>query len=269
MGKIKVQRVNSANSMQIAVGNSDYAVTVTNNRAEYFSEQAKKYRDEAKISRDEAKYYAEQNSNVTYEYIENLKNNLVQQINTKQIQGNYALSSEIPTKVSELENDLSFVNNEDLTQELQQVASAKANVDLSNISESVDVLDGQWVMKYQNLIQTNAVGSYSYNLGHTGENALNYLPNDTFSYEVMVKLQINSNTNCRLTAGTKPNPLTENIYYSFNVTARTASTCTLAETVAIIPVDSAKMLYSQIDMGAAAKSTNLVLVGYRRIGTNQ
>ncbi len=107
--KIKVQNARLGADLQISVPNSDYAVSVTNNRAQYYSEQAKRYRDEAKTSRDEAKYYAEQNSNVTYEYIETVKNSLEQQINTKQIQGNYALASDIPQKVSELENDSNYV----------------------------------------------------------------------------------------------------------------------------------------------------------------
>lgn len=132
MGKIKVQSVNSTNSMQISVGSSDYAVSVTNNRAQYYSEQAKKYRDEAKISRDEAKYYAEQNSNVTFEYIEGVKSSLVEQINTKQIQGDYALSSDIPTKVSELENDSGFVT--DL--KFEAIAEIAADKNLSNITDA-------------------------------------------------------------------------------------------------------------------------------------
>lgn len=133
MGKIKVQSVNSTNSMQISVGSSDYAVSVTNNRAQYYSEQAKKYRDEAKTSRDEAKYYAEQNSNVTFEYIEGVKNSLVERINTKQIQGDYALSSDIPTKVSELENDSEFATVAELN---QSIAENTIDKSLSDITEA-------------------------------------------------------------------------------------------------------------------------------------
>ena len=54
--KIKVQNARLGADLQISVPNSDYAVSVTNNRAQYYSEQAKRYRDEAKTSRDEAKY---------------------------------------------------------------------------------------------------------------------------------------------------------------------------------------------------------------------
>ena len=132
MGKIKVQSASLTNTMQISIGNSEYAVSVTNNRAQYYSEQAKKYRDEAKTSRDEAKYYAEQNSNVTLEYIEGIKNSLVQQINTKQIQGDYALSSDIPLKISSLENDSKFVTIAELN---QSIAGNTTDKDLSGITD--------------------------------------------------------------------------------------------------------------------------------------
>lgn len=137
MGKIKVQSVNSTNTMQVSVGNSDYAVSVTNNRAQYYSEQAKKYRDEAKISRDEAKYYAEQNSNVTFEYIEGVKNSLVEQINTKQIQGDYALSSDVPTKVSELENDSGFATVVELNQSITENTIDKSLSDITEAGKEV------------------------------------------------------------------------------------------------------------------------------------
>lgn len=111
---IKVYTSYSGAELNISAPSTKQVISATNNRAQYFAEQAKKYRDEAKLHRDNAKYYAEQNSDVTFEYINNVKAVLEDKIAEKQDSGNYALREELPVNVSELINDAEYVNQTEL-----------------------------------------------------------------------------------------------------------------------------------------------------------
>lgn len=115
---IKVSPVTSSGGIYINPANSIQTMQITNNQARYYSELAKKYKDEAQLMRDMTKYYAEQNSNVTFEYIEIIKNELNDKISLKQDSGDYALKIELPEKVSELENDVPYVNQNDFENEI-------------------------------------------------------------------------------------------------------------------------------------------------------
>ena len=110
---IKVYTTSNGAELNISAPSTKQLISATNNRAQYFAEQAQKFRDEAKIHRDNAKFYAEQNSNVTFEQINNLKNALEEKIATKQDVGNYALKEELPINVSELQNDANYVVKSD------------------------------------------------------------------------------------------------------------------------------------------------------------
>ncbi|MBQ7764997.1 hypothetical protein IJ384_06510, partial [bacterium] len=107
---IKVHAKSNGAELNISAPSIKQAISATNNRAQYFAEQAKKYSDEAKSYRDNAKYYAEQNSDVSFEYIDNVKAGLEFQISQKQNKGDYALKNELPKKLSELDNDTEYVN---------------------------------------------------------------------------------------------------------------------------------------------------------------
>lgn len=109
MNTIKVYTSSSGAELNISAPSTKQVISATNNRAQYYAEQAKKYRDEAKLHRDNAKYYAEQNSDVTFEYMDNVRTILEEKISNKQDSGDYALKNEIPIKVSELENDAEYV----------------------------------------------------------------------------------------------------------------------------------------------------------------
>lgn len=79
--------INSAinnNRLYISAKEQIQTINLTNNRAQYFANQSKKYCDEAKTYRDNAKYYAEQNSDVTAEYVNDIKSELEQKISQKQ-----------------------------------------------------------------------------------------------------------------------------------------------------------------------------------------
>ncbi len=110
--EIKVYTTSNGAELNISAPSTKQVISATNNRAQYYAEQAKKYRDEAKLHKENAQYYAEQNSDVTFEYINNIKGSLENKINEKQDVGNYALKEELPTLVSELENDANYVNDE-------------------------------------------------------------------------------------------------------------------------------------------------------------
>lgn len=133
-------------------------IHVTNNRAKYYSDLALKYKNETKELRDSAKYYAEQNADVSMSYINTLEATLRRDIALKQDSGDYALTSEIPQKVSDLTNDSQFVTSTELSTAVSncqiQVESSittlsqnttsslnnKANKDLDNITNSAERL---------------------------------------------------------------------------------------------------------------------------------
>ena len=148
----KVYTGSLGGELRVSMSDSSKIITATNNRAQYYAEQSKKYSELAKQYKDDALFYLNQNSDVTYDYIENIKNDLVYQINTKQEIGNYALKTEIPVNVSELANDSKYVNETALsdvinshnelsetvadelafTEQLAKDVSAKVNLDGSN-----------------------------------------------------------------------------------------------------------------------------------------
>ncbi len=106
----KIFTGSTGGELRISLKDTRQTINATNNRAQYYAELAEKYKNEAKEHRDNAQYYAEQNSDVTFEYIDSVKESLEGQIATKQDNGDYALKSELPTKVSELDNDLEYTS---------------------------------------------------------------------------------------------------------------------------------------------------------------
>ena len=106
----KIFTGSTGGELRISLKDTRQTINATNNRAQYYAELAEKYKNEAKEHRDNAQYYAEQNSDVTFEYIDSVKESLEGQIATKQDNGDYALRSELPTKVSELDNDLEYTS---------------------------------------------------------------------------------------------------------------------------------------------------------------
>lgn len=111
---VKVYTTSSGAELNISAPSTKQVITATNNKAQLFAEQAKKYRDEAKMHRDNAKYYAEQNSDVTLEYIDSVQATLEDKLTKMQPAGNYALREELPINVSELKNDAEYVSKVEL-----------------------------------------------------------------------------------------------------------------------------------------------------------
>ena len=109
---ISVNQDSGNNQVSVSgISDTRLAIDVANNRSRYYAELAESYKNEAKTYRDSAQMYAEQNSNVTMAYLDDLETTLRGLINNKQDAGNYALSSAIPTKVSDLQNDSNFLTS--------------------------------------------------------------------------------------------------------------------------------------------------------------
>ena len=119
----RVYTGSAGGELYISTTSSKQTILASNNRAQYYADQAKEYRDEAKQHRDNAKFYAEQNSDVTVESINNMKAELLREIDTKQDSGDYALKDEIPVNLSELNNDTMFAT----TSELQALLPTQEN----------------------------------------------------------------------------------------------------------------------------------------------
>ena len=122
-------------NIYISASDTRQAISASNNKSRYYAELAEKYKNEAKELRDSAQYYAEQNSDVTMGYINELEVSLRNAINTKQNAGNYALSSDIPQDLSVLNNDTNFVNS---TQLNSAVSTLQTN--LNTLSSSVSIV---------------------------------------------------------------------------------------------------------------------------------
>ena len=133
---------NSNNSNQNCGGNNIYVsgaetrtvIEVSNNKSKYYAELAETYKNKAKEYCDSARYYAEQNSDVSMNYIDTLEATLRNLISTKQDAGNYALSSSIPTVTSDLTNDSGYITNSALSGYQTDLVSGTSIKTLNNNS---------------------------------------------------------------------------------------------------------------------------------------
>jgi hypothetical protein len=136
----------------------------------------------------------------------------------------------------------------------------KANTDLDNLSDTgKKVLDGQWVQKHYTISGFTASGSRSHDLS-------DYLPDDGYIYEVMFEIYAAyDSSSALLCIGTTPSPSTNQENCFFALVGVTSGT-TLARTCCILPIDSNRILYSEIS--AKLSNSGIYLIGYRRVGTN-
>ena len=184
--------------------------------------------------------------------------------------------SDIPTKVSELNNDSGYLTtHQDITGK-QDVLSAgdgisisentvstvnRADSDLSNLTDAgKKVIDGQWIAKEQELSTATAVGTYEIDLS-------DYLPNDNYTYEVLMSIHMSqasaatssvSATNVVLSGG---GILTS----SFNI-GSVHPWSTYVNSELIYPVKQRN--FSINISGHSCRKFNLTAHCYRRIGTN-
>lgn len=100
---------NCNNNIYISCAKTASVVKVNGDKSRYYAELAEQFKNEAKGYKDTAQYYAEQNSDVTLEDITTLDTTLRNLINNKQDTGDYALVSNLPTKISDLTNDSGYI----------------------------------------------------------------------------------------------------------------------------------------------------------------
>ena len=285
---------NCNNSNQSCTGNNIYVsgaetkttIEVTNNKSRYYAELAENYKDKAKEYCDTARYYAEQNSDVSMSYIDNLENTLRNLIDGKQDTGDYAFASEIPSKTSDLTNDSGFaivsqipINNNQLTNgagyitgiSTSDVTSAltyvPADINLSNLSISGEkVIDGQWVISYLQLLTgettLTANTTYTYSLS-------SYLPADGYSYEVLFAAagttRTTTNSTVKLCIGSSYVPDNRVVIAGANTLSNTAVWYGGNTT---IPIGTDRNVTIRNDQASNCQCWNFSAVGYRRIGTN-
>ena len=130
--KVKVYTSSLGGNLEISVSGMKQTVEATNNRARYYAEQSLKYRDEAKMYAENAQYYADQNADVSKEDLFNLKLELQKEIAAKQDVGNYALKEELPVNVSELKNDVNYVNDKQLLEKVPDQTGCTGQVLITN-----------------------------------------------------------------------------------------------------------------------------------------
>ena len=130
--KVKVYTSSLGGNLEISVSGMKQTVEATNNRARYYAEQSLKYRDEAKMYAENAQYYADQNADVSKEDLFNLKLELQKEIAAKQDVGNYALKEELPINVSELRNDVNYVNDKQLLEKVPDQTGCTGQVLITN-----------------------------------------------------------------------------------------------------------------------------------------
>lgn len=212
---------------------------------------------------------------LNYELAENkpLINDIVLSGNKTSHDLGLASISDIPTKVSELNNDSGYLTtHQDITGK-QDVLSAgvgisiseniistvnRADTDLSNITDTgKKLIDGQWVAKEQVLSTATAIGTYEIDLSE-------YLPNDNYNYEVQFSIQGYG------AGGDGINVRLKTDFYSsyFNVIrAGTGSGARRNLIFNLIVPSTSRKVYFTIEIYKAS-SFNLSMWAYRRIGTN-
>ena len=138
---------------------------------------------------------------------------------------------------------------------------------INNVNNKADAstvvntrFDGQWVQKYLSVFSNVNIGSYSASLS-------SYLPNDGYSYEVMVLCLIASSNGSNFAVGTSPSPIT-NMTSCLSIFGQTASSSSKNTNWGILPIGTSRTIYEEISGAKFSSRCDIALLGYRRIGTN-
>ena len=99
------------NGLKVSTNKTQKIIDLTNNKAEYYAELAEEYKNEAKKFMEQSQYYAENNADITVGQFNALEDSLE----------NYALKSELPVKVSELQNDSLYVKESEMESALNEL----------------------------------------------------------------------------------------------------------------------------------------------------
>ena len=183
---LHVRAVAPNTGLTISTVDLNQVITATNNKAQYFAEQAKKYKNEAKEFCDNARYYAEQNSDVTKAYVDGIAQALETQISAKQDSGEYVttenLTDNLATKydasnpsnyqtLSQVNSVISTHNNE-LTAH-GDLFDEKADANLSNLSATGEArftgkVDVSSLAEINPMLVSYASGTEGYNIWANG-----------------------------------------------------------------------------------------------------
>jgi hypothetical protein len=170
-----------------------------------------------------------------------------------------ATMSDVPTNNNQLTNGAGYItgiNSSDVTTAL---GFTPANTTLSNLSStSCTNFDGQWVNSYKEIWTSVAAGDFTVNLGTTGTNPKNYLPQDNYSYLVQF---VSYAANASGPTATLRLVMENNV-----VTLNSANKGSYSNNSFFVVVDSLRSF--DMTMTTGFSSLMLYAIGYRRIGTN-
>jgi hypothetical protein len=134
----------------------------------------------------------------------------------------------------------------------------KSNTDLSNLSETgKKAIDGQWVSAPYLLSSATDTGTYTIDLS-------SYLPNDNYTYEVILNIKTYHTTGCNVTVYSNDFPPFE--FSSKTYMSDIGQYARSQANTFLIPVSQKQVL---MKIGTANASENyLSMIAYRRVGTN-
>lgn len=137
--------------------------------------------------------------------------------------------------------------------DLQTALNNKVDLDLGNISSAgAKVLDGQWVLSSLSLLSVATIGTT-----HTSHSLSSYLPNDGYSYEVIVQVG---------TANGNAVVCESDLGYAVVSRGASSGPAQLYNT-GIIVVGTGRTAETYTYSGTSS-NTEVKLLAYRRIGTN-
>lgn len=118
-------------------------IKITNNKAEAAAKRAAISAKKSKESSELSEYYSQQNANLTQGELEKLENKLEAKINAKQDCGDYALNNDLPTKVSQLENNMNYVTQQEMQAAHNEIIEELSLPDMTGNSGKVLFTDGE------------------------------------------------------------------------------------------------------------------------------
>ena len=122
------------NGLKVSTNKTQKTIDLTNNKAEYYAELAEEYKNEAKKFMEQSQYYAENNADITVEQFNALEDSLE----------DYALKSELPMKVSELQNDSLYVKESEMESALNELDVLPSRENCEDMYLKTDGTDVYW-----------------------------------------------------------------------------------------------------------------------------
>ena len=193
---------------------------------------------------------------------------------------------EIPTHVSELENDAGYLSeHQDISGKQDLLTSGdgilisdnevstinRADTDLSNLTDAgKNVIDGVWVVDYLKLCtNVKTKGSYQYDISE-------YLPDRNYTYEIRVNLyatddHTSSDKNVWSAVGTSENPYSQEPVTTNGIVKVVTDTYVdkADSTGTLVFTPDNRTMHLEIAERNLTNGANIELYGYRRLGTNE